>query len=432
MKAIYQDAHGVTEQVFSAPTAPVVAVPAPPPTTPAPVADAVAGGAGINLVRSDLNFILKQIKIAEAHAAGTPLTDLIPNIRLAFGLRTVDGSENNLLNLGGIDQTEFGAADNVVPAPADPRSSTRRNCSRPVSSVPATRRHHADVLHADQRQCVRLAAAHHLQPDRRPDRQQPGRGCRAPPRNPGAAIVISPGLDGLFGTADDKPVVFIPNVTPDFGLTAPFNAWMTFFGQFFDHGLDLVTKGGNGTIFIPLKPDDPLFSAGRARNQLHGRDAGHQCCRARTASSAPPTTSTSSENTTTPFVDQNQTYTSHPSHQVFLRAYELDAAGHPVATGKLITNRDLGADGKFGTADDRRDRRHGDLEGGEGAGARPPRHQSDGRRRVQRAAAGHRRIRQLHQGPERLADGDDEGRRRALPTPRMTSSSKATWLPRST
>ena len=34
---------------------------------------------------------------------------------------------------------------------------------------------------------------------------------------------------------------------------------MTFFGQFFDHGLDLVTKGGNGTIFIPLKPDDPLL-----------------------------------------------------------------------------------------------------------------------------------------------------------------------------
>ena len=27
-------------------------------------------------------------------------------------------------------------------------------------------------------------------------------------------------------------------------------------------------------------------------------------------------------NETTPFVDQNQTYTSHPSHQVFLREYE--------------------------------------------------------------------------------------------------------------
>ena len=32
-------------------------------------------------------------------------------------------------------------------------------------------------------------------------------------------------------------------------------------------------------------------------------------------------------NTTTPFVDQNQTYTSHPSHQVFLRAYHVNADG---------------------------------------------------------------------------------------------------------
>ena len=57
-------------------------------------------------------------------------------------------------------------------------------------------------------------------------------------------------------------------------------------------------------------------------------------------------------NQTSPFVDQNQTYTSDPSHQVFLRAYEFNAAGDPVATGRLITNRDLGADGEFGTADD--------------------------------------------------------------------------------
>ncbi len=36
---------------------------------------------------------------------------------------------------------------------------------------------------------------------------------------------------------------------------------------------------------------------------------------------------------------------------MFLRGYELTASG-PVATGRLITNRDLGADGSFGTADD--------------------------------------------------------------------------------
>ena len=39
---------------------------------------------------------------------------------------------------------------------------------------------------------------------------------------------------------------------------------------------------------------------------------------------------------TTAFVDQNQTYTSHPSHQVFLRQYGLNGDGVPVATGKLI------------------------------------------------------------------------------------------------
>src|SRR5262245_25115402 len=55
-------------------------------------------------------------------------------------------------------------------------------------------------------------------------------------------------------------------------------------------------------------------------------------------------------NQTSPFVDQNQTYPSHPSHQVFLRAYQFNAAGDPVNTGKLIVNRNLGADGEFGTA----------------------------------------------------------------------------------
>ena len=58
------------------------------------------------------------------------------------------------------------------------------------------------------------------------------------------------------------------------------------------------------------------------------------------------------ENTTSPFVDQNQTYSSHPSHQVFLRAYAMGTDGAPHATGKLITNWNLGADGHFGGGDD--------------------------------------------------------------------------------
>ena len=42
------------------------------------------------------------------------------------------------------------------------------------------------------------------------------------------------------------------------------------------------------------------------------------------------------ENTTTSFVDQNQTYTSHASHQVFLREYVMNAAGDAVSTGKML------------------------------------------------------------------------------------------------
>ncbi len=44
-------------------------------------------------------------------------------------------------------------------------------------------------------------------------------------------------------------------------------------------------------------------------------------------------------NTTTSFVDQNQTYASHPSHQVFLRAYTLNAAGDPVSTRQTHRGR---------------------------------------------------------------------------------------------
>jgi hypothetical protein len=42
---------------------------------------------------------------------------------------------------------------------------------------------------------------------------------------------------------------------------APVNSWFAIFGQFFDHGLDLIGKGGNGKITIALDPSDPLYRA---------------------------------------------------------------------------------------------------------------------------------------------------------------------------
>ncbi|WP_458371007.1 peroxidase family protein [Pseudomonas fluorescens] len=351
VKAIYQDGHGTTEILFSTPTAAIVAGAPVTPTAQVPVVDATAGGAGLHMVRSDLNFILDQIKIAEADAAGQDILSLIPNIRAPLGLRTVDGSNNNLMNLNGINNTEFGAADNLFPRVTDPvfnpaegGTSYTQNSGLVIDSQPRT----ISNLIVDQTANNPAAYATAFDPGL-DGVLNFGAVGNDDVLKEGVQIVASPGLDGQFGTADDHDVFLIENTAPDAGLSAPFNAWMTFFGQFFDHGLDLVTKGGSGTVFIPLQPDDPLFVPGSPTNFM-------VLTRATNLPGADGVLGTADDihehtNTTSPFVDQNQTYSSHPSHQVFLRAYELTANG-PVATGRLITNRDLGVDGTFGTADD--------------------------------------------------------------------------------
>src|SRR4029453_10531590 len=86
-----------------------------------------AGGIGVKLIRSDLNFILDQIRIAERDAAGEDLIDILPNIRSPLGLRTVDGTFNNLVNFGPTDQTEFGAADTIFPRLTNPLFRTAEN-----------------------------------------------------------------------------------------------------------------------------------------------------------------------------------------------------------------------------------------------------------------------------------------------------------------
>src|SRR4051812_33920812 len=196
--------------------------------------------------RADLDFILQQIEISERQANGESLLDILPNVDVPWGLRTVDGSLNNLVS----GQTDFGAADTTFPRLADPAfvtaeagTSYGQTSGTVVDSTPRT----ISNLIVDQSANNPAAVA-------------------AAEQTPGSQLVTSPGLDGIFGTADDTQVYFIPNVSPDAGLAAPFNPWFTFFGQFFDHGLDLVTKGGNGIVFIPLQPDDPLFVPGSPTN----------------------------------------------------------------------------------------------------------------------------------------------------------------------
>ncbi len=87
-----------------------------------------------NFNKSDLEFILKQIFIAEAHADGASLADGCPNSQVPFGLRTVDGSYNNLV----AGQSEFGAADNsflrLLRCPVSRRPMPRRECGRPAAA----------------------------------------------------------------------------------------------------------------------------------------------------------------------------------------------------------------------------------------------------------------------------------------------------------
>src|SRR5262245_15801059 len=321
---------------------------------------AVMQGAGrreyamVEFIKSDLEFILQQILIAEQHAAGADLLSLLPNSRVAFGLRTVDGSFNNLVQ----GQSGFGAADELFPRLTDP---VFRNAEAGTSYQQTS----GFVIDSTPRMISNLIA------DQTPDNPaayatayDPGEdGILGTPDDvlkDGVSIVTSPGLDQIFGTADDVEVFQFDNVAPDAGLSAPFNLWFAFFGQFFDHGLDLVAKSSvSGTVFIPLQPDDPLFNPGPDGIPNTADDGPNFMLLTRATNQPGPdgVLGTADDihehtNTTSPFVDQNQTYTSNPSHQVFLRAYEFNAAGDPVATGKLITNRNIGPDGEFGTADD--------------------------------------------------------------------------------
>ena len=149
-----------------------------------------------------------------------------------------------------------------------------------------------------------------------------------------------PAVDGFRPTAcPSHQTLFIPNVTTDVGLSPPYNSLFTFFGQFFDHGVDQTVKSG-GTVFVPLQGRRP---AGHRRPGRHRRHAATRCrpsqafmvlTRAQNQPGPDGILGTADDiqdanNTDSPWVDQSQTYTSHPSHQVFLREYDAAPAATP-------------------------------------------------------------------------------------------------------
>ena len=121
------------------------------------------------------------------------LLDLLPNSTIPWGLRTVDGSLNNLVP----GQEYFGAAGQQFPQmldpvlPGHPGAEPGRPGGWTGSGLLRAGRRQRRTWHGRSRRRVRPVRAPDQQPDRRPDRQQPGRGCGRG-GNDGATIVTEP------------------------------------------------------------------------------------------------------------------------------------------------------------------------------------------------------------------------------------------------
>lgn len=294
----------------------------------------------VKLNLNDIQFILDQIKIAEAHASGTPLDQLVDSPLLPYGLRTVDGSYNNF----GVGREQWGASGEPFPGLAepnyptgsgsfgDPRYPSNNDYGQAGNVVDSEPRLISNLI-VDQTSTNPAAIYAALQhAGHEGDMFATVRDIRAkfdeirstPDWEEDTALrdEYQAYLD-TFGIELDGWTIMLPNEAPDDGISASYNALLTFFGQFFDHGLDLVKKGGNGTVYIPLSEDDPLYNAATPHTNFMA------VTRATTDEAA-------AGNVTTPWVDQNQTYTSNASHQIFLREYEDGPDGKPVATGHLL------------------------------------------------------------------------------------------------
>src|SRR5262245_31340193 len=165
---------------------------------------------GFSLDAEDLQFIYEQILVAQDHAAGGTLLGSGPNQvsdpQLPRGLRTVDGSYNNLVPVP--DQHLFGAADLTFPRLTVP---SFRAAEQGTSYAQSS----GDVIDSQPRMVSNLVL----------DQTANNPAATAAALNPcgSGGFVCSPPAGLASVTDPDSQALFIPNITPDFGLPAPFN-----------------------------------------------------------------------------------------------------------------------------------------------------------------------------------------------------------------
>jgi len=360
-------------------------------------------GSGFTVTASDLAFILKQIKIAERHVRSIdniqpgqpvnphldptdplydpeycgsligPNADQIPDALTSYGLRLVDGGCNNLVQqipgvngdpaTPGVTRPNFARADQAFPRLTAPMfrpaegvapdqlftgstgvaSSTYAQKSRKDNVYDSQPRVISNLI-IDQTSANPAAVVASNHPVRTQDPTPSNALCLTNPYTGKDVTPLTP-----IGCVPQNKTLFIPNVTTDVGLSPPYNALFTFFGQFFDHGVDQTVKSG-ASVIIPLNADDPLVLrgpdgiAGNADDLKIGGPNGNAFMSLPRAQNQPGPDGVfgtaddiqNANNTDTPWVDQSQTYTSHPGHQVFLREYTLGSDNKPHSTGKFL------------------------------------------------------------------------------------------------
>ncbi|NOU03344.1 MAG: hypothetical protein HOO94_06830, partial [Novosphingobium sp.] len=338
----------------------------------------------VRLARIDLSYILRQVQI------GTNYTQLFGALDPA-GVREVDGANNNLV--GSYDQ--FG---NYTPGAnplgdmttADTDFLQLSHTNTPGSPTQGTTYHtvnanfdpaafdpmnpatwHGSVnVDASPRLITNLIASSVSDE-------------LSPIYNPAAVAARDANAEGAGdGTNPGGYDVSVGNtVYPQTGTTtgafigdqgvlggATFNEFFVAFGQFFDHGLDFISKGG-GFVAIPLSPSDPLYIQPTIANPdfdvnqpvsetnpmtIANPDyvpGASNIMYLNRASLTNPSTDFDSagnllpgvvptyNNNTGFLIDQSQTYGSHASVNALLRQY--DANGR--ATGLLITSAENGS-----------------------------------------------------------------------------------------
>ncbi len=116
---------------------------------------------------------------------------------------------------------------------------------------------------------------------------------------------------------------------------APVNSWFGIFGQFLDHGLDLIGKGGNGKITIALDPSDPLYRAPGTNGPSDPGVTKMTVTRA-TIAGTDANGDPNYANHTSPFIDQSQTYGSVDQITQLLREWVPDSDGSGFHAGMTL------------------------------------------------------------------------------------------------